>query len=466
MKPKNYFSLRGGLQHFGDKVCKFAAEKPEQLQTKGFEDLRGCNCQRCEPLADQKELDALRVFKQQEDLKAAALEEGKKLASDIITTKAAIDGELKGIVSEVVKGELEAQGISMGGAIGRIVEKKLQFDVTNSSYPSPAGYGGGSMVNPQFGRSQLSPQMKNFIHWARTGEVMDKKVLARGTDGTGGYLVPEEFRSEVIRKMADDTVMRKSGATTFSINGDSIDIPVLDAEGSGQWIGENTAYPESDPGFGNVRLTPHKYARMVRTSYELLEDSAINVADLLSSIFARDFSSAEDTAFIDGNGVDRPLGLNQATITQVAPVAGQNIVQSLRRLVYALPKKYRNGAKFYMPGALVEQLAIAIDENGRPLWQESTQEGEPARLLGYQIYETDAIPTYDLDGAGAGTALGSDVIFGNPQYYYICDKQGMRLMRSDDRYFELGQVAFRSDMRVDGKVALPDGFVKMVGLAT
>jgi HK97 family phage major capsid protein len=463
MQKVNRF--RVNLQHFADKVCKYAAEKPEQLQTKGFEDLRGCNCQRCEPLADQKELDALRVFKQQEDLKAAALEEGKKLASEIIQTKSAIDGELKGIVSEVVKGELEAQGITIGGAIGRIVEKKLQFDVTGSNYPSPAGFG-GSMVNPQFGRSQLSPQMKNFIHWARTGEVMDKKVLARGTDGAGGYLVPEEFRSEVIRKMAEDTVMRKSGATTFTINGDSIDIPVLDAEGSGQWIGENTAYPESDPVFDNVRLTPHKYARMVRTSYELLEDSAINVADLLSSIFARDFSSAEDFAFIDGSGVDRPFGLNRATLTSVAPTAGENILSSLRRLVYALPKKYRNGAKFFMPGALVEQLALAVDANGRPLWQESTQEGEPARVLGYQIMETDAMPVYDLDGAGAGTATGADIIFGNPQYYYICDKQGMRLMRSDDRYFELGQVAFRSDMRVDGKVALPEAFVKLVGLAT
>lgn len=458
MQKINRFKIN--LQHFADKVCKFAADKPEQLQTKSFDDLRGCNCQRCEPLADQKELDALRVFKQNEDLKAAALEEGKKLAAEIVTTKAAIDGELKGIVSEVVKNELESQGITMGGAIGRIVEKKLQFDVSSgSNYPAP-------MLNTGYGRSQLSPQMKNFIHWTRTGEVMDKKVMARGTDGAGGYLVPEEFRSEVIRKMAASTVMRRSGATSFTISGDAIDIPVLDGEGSGQWIGENTQYAESDPTFDNVRLTPHKYARMVRTSYELLEDSAINVADLLSSIFANDFSAAEDLAFLDGNGVDRPLGLNRAALTQVAPVAGENIVASLRRLIYALPKQYRAGAKFYLNGAIMQQIALAVDANGRPLWQESVQEGEPGRILGYPIFESDALPTYDIDGAGAGTALGADVIFGNPSYYYIADRQGMRLQRSDDRFFEYGQIAFRSDMRVDGKVALPDGFVKLVGLAT
>ena len=447
------------LQFFAEQICKYNAEKPEALQTKSYDDLRGCNCVRCQPIADQKELDALRVFKQQSDLKDAALEQGKQLAAEIMSTKQTLDGELKGIVADVVKKELEANGVQMGGTLGRIVEKKLQFDITNAGYGAP-------MVNTQYGRHQLSPQMKNFIHWARTGEVLDTKVLARGTDATGGYLVPEEFRTEVIRKMQSDTVMRRSGARTFTISGDVIDIPVLDGEGSGQWIGENTAYPESDPSFDNVRMTPHKYARMVRTSYELLEDSAINVADLLSSIFASDFARAEDTAFMNGAGLDRPLGLNQTALTTIARVGGENIVQSLRRLIYSLPRQYRAGARFYMNGSAVQSLALAVDANGRPLWQESIQDGEPARVMGYSVFESDDLPVYDLDGAGAGTATGSDIIFGNPNYYYICDRQGMRLQRSDDRFFELGQVAFRSDMRVDGKVALPEAFVKLVGLPT
>ncbi|WP_018130707.1 phage major capsid protein [Effusibacillus pohliae] len=434
--------------------CKFADKKAEQLHELKFEELRSCNCERCAPIADVKELEQLRAFKQEQDLKAAAIEEGKRLAKEIIETGKAVNDELKDMVQQVVQEELKSAGFDFSTPIQRLVEKKMQFDVSNAP-----------RINSRHGRDQLSPEMKSFIHWAKTGEVIDRKALAGGTANAGGYLVPEEFRSEVIRKLAALTVVRRSGARAFPVSSDSISIPVVSANGSGAWTGENQQYQESDPTFGNVNLTPHKYTRLVRASVELLEDSAINVADLLADIFAEDFAAAEDAAFVAGDGVNKPTGIAQAAIGTVAAAntSDQNQADSLVKTVYALPRQYRNGAVWYINSKAIQRIRLLKDANGRYIWQDGLQEGEPARLLGYPVFETDALAEYDLDGAGAGTDMGSNIIFGNPRYYYIADRTGMRLERSADRYFEFGQVAFRSDMRVDGKVALADAFKKLTG---
>lgn len=444
------------LQQFAETKCKNAEVKAEKLHEMKLEDLRACNCGRCSGAADTKELDELRVFRQEQELKEAAKQQAKELAAEIIATGKTVDNELKGMVNDLVKEELQKAGMDLSTPIQRIVEKKMQFDV--SSAPR---------VNGQYGRQQMSPQMKNFVHWAKTGEVLERKVLNEGAAGAGGILVPEEFRAEVIRKLAVLTVMRRAGARAIPMGGDSLTFPVLQASGSGAWTAENTAFHEEDPTLGDVTLTPHKYTRLVRTSTELLEDSAIDVASLLSDIFAEDFVAAEDLTFINGTGAGQPTGLYRAAVRTLASTGTTTdaLIADLTRTIYSVPRRYRQGSVWFIPGSLIETIALMRDTTGKPIWiGGNIQDGEPARLLGYPVFETDEPLDYDLDGAGAGTALGNDIVFGNPRYYYIGDRQQMRLDRSTERYFELGQVAFRADMRVDGKVALTDPFAKLTGV--
>jgi HK97 family phage major capsid protein len=432
--------------------CKNHETKNEKLHELKFEDLQACGCERCQPAAEQKELDNLRAWKQQDDSEKAASQRAEQIAQEIIDKNKEVDDEIGTKVNDIVNQKLEENGVNLNNKYTRrLVEQKMHFDNKNV-YASPA-----------YGRQSLSPQMKSFVHWAKTGEAVDRKAMGGGTDIAGGYLVPEEFRAEVIRKLKPLTVVRRAGARAITMNSDTLDIPVVSANGSGSWIGENTTYAESEPTLDNVRLTPFKYARLVRASYEMMEDSAIDVANLLSDIFAEDFSAAEDAAFINGAGTDRPTGINQASLGSIA--ASSSLADDIVKLVYTLARQYRSGSAFMLRGEVIQLVRLLKDGNGRYLWQDGLQEGEPPRLLGYPVYESNDLPEYDLDGSGTGTAMGSDVLFGNPRYYYIGDRQGLRLDRSQDRYFELGQIAFRSDLRTDGKVALTDAFKKLTGVA-
>jgi HK97 family phage major capsid protein len=379
-----------------------------------------------------------------EQPKADNTEETKKVAKDILEAGKAVNDELKSMIGDIVKAQIAATQPPQ-------VEKKMQFESKTIH------------ANTQHGRDSLSPEMKSFVHWARTGEVTDRKALGGiATPSAGGYLVPEEFRAEIIRKMIPLTVMRRAGARQFTISGGDTMIPVLESSGQGGWVSENTAYTESEPTFGEISLRPNKYTRLVKASYEMLEDSAINVADLLSDIFSEDFAAAEDAAFVNGTGVGRPTGLFKAAITSVASTNTDDgtLADSLMKLIYALPRQYRNGSVFFLSGKAIAKVRLLKGANGQYLWESSLKAGEPDRLLGYPVFESVDIPEATI---GAGPDTGSDIIFGHPKHYYIADRQGMVLERSNERFFELGQVAFRSDMRVDGKVALADGFRKLTG---
>jgi HK97 family phage major capsid protein len=321
-------------------------------------------------------------------------------------------------------------------------------------------------ANTKYGRESLSPEMKSFIHWAKTGEVERKAALTGGVDANGGYLVPEEFSNEVVRKMKNIVVVRSAGARVLTIGSDKINVPVVSSEGAGGWMAATTqgsAYTQSEPTFSEVELTPHKYNRIALVSYEMLEDSFLNVADLLADIFAEDFASAEDKAFIAGTGTGQPEGMDtNANVVSVGLGTTFALTAAdIFNIVYSLPRKYRNGACWFIHDAVVAKIRQFEDGSGQYIWTEGNLvNGEPPRLAGYPVYTSDALLKTDVDGGAAGNQPGSNLIFGNPRYYYIADRQGFRLQRSTERYFDTGQVAFRADKRVDGKIALAEAFVK------
>ena len=48
------------------------------------------------------------------------------------------------------------------------------------------------------------------------------------------------------------------------------------------------------------------------------------------------------------------------------------------------------------------------------------------------------------------------VLFGDLQFYWIGDRQGVTFRRLNERYAETGQVGFLASKRVDGKLILPE----------
>ena len=275
-------------------------------------------------------------------------------------------------------------------------------------------------------------------------------VLQEGVDTAGGYLVPEEYDKRLIDGLTEENIMRTLG-TTITTSGEH-KINIAGAKPAASWIEEGGALVFEDASFDQIILDAHKLHVAIKVTDELLYDNAFNLESYILTQFSKALANAEENAFLNGDGVGKPLGIfaenggGQVAITTntQSSITSDEIIN----LVHSLKRPYRKNAKFIMNDQTIALIRKLKDNNGAYLWQPSLQAGEPDRLFGYPVYTSAYVPT---------VAAGKPVIaFGDFSYYNIGD----RGVRSFDQLRELfagnGMVGFLAKERVDGKLVLPE----------
>lgn len=282
------------------------------------------------------------------------------------------------------------------------------------------------------------------------GKALIHNVLSESTDADGGYLVPDEFESQIMAALDEANVVR-SLAKVITTHHDR-KIPIAVGHSIATWTAENAAFTESNPTFGQKQIDAFKLTDLIRVSVELLQDSEFDLEDYITREIARAFGIAEEQAFCVGTGTNQPTGIftaNGGTVGVTAASATAVTVDEVISLVYALKSPYRRNAKFLMNDATVSLLRKLKDNNGAYLWQPSVQAGQPDKLLGYDIYTSPYVPTV-AEGAYA-------IAFGDFQNYWIGDRAGRTVQRLNELYATNGQIGYVATERVDGKVILPEG---------
>lgn len=282
------------------------------------------------------------------------------------------------------------------------------------------------------------------------GKAPIHNVLSESVDADGGYLVPEEFETQIITGLDEANVIR-SLAKVITTHHDR-KIPIAVGHSVATWTAENAAYTESNPTFGQKQIDAFKLTDLIRVSVELLQDAAFPLEQYIANEFARAFGIAEEQAFCVGTGVNQPTGIFTASggaVGVTSASATAITVDEIISLVYALKSPYRRNAKFLMNDATVSLLRKLKDNNGAYLWQPSVQAGQPDKLLGYDLYTSPYVPTVE---AGAFA-----IAFGDFQNYWIGDRAGRTVQRLNELYATNGQVGYVATERVDGKVILTEG---------
>jgi len=199
---------------------------------------------------------------------------------------------------------------------------------------------------------------------------------------------------------------------------------------------------------------PHKLHVAIKVTEELLYDSAFNLESYITTQFGMALANAEEDAFLNGDGVGKPLGLFAATgggtvaDTLTAAVKSDDLIN----LVYALKRPYRKKASFILNDQTLASLRKLKDNNGAYIWQPSYQAGEPDRLLGY-AYHTSAYAPADA------------IAFGDYSYYNIGDRGTRSFAELKELFAGNGMVGFVAKERVDGKLVLPEA-VQILKLQT
>ena len=204
-----------------------------------------------------------------------------------------------------------------------------------------------------------------------------------GDSEYGGYLIPEEFRNQLL-----EIAIKKSNilnmALTIPMMTNAIHIPyVSGTDRSGglvhggiefSWLDEEGAKSETRPKFGKIQLRLKKMAGLVYASDEILEDSPISLEPLLSRMFSDALAWQLDNVFINGSGAGKPLGvLNAPCLISVAKEAGQQADTIIFENVLKMYSRMwdKTNAVFMANDNTFQQLAqmsLSVGTAGAPVW--------------------------------------------------------------------------------------------------
>jgi len=307
------------------------------------------------------------------------------------------------------------------------------------------------------GSAQEDEYKSAFDKWARKGDRYEAELESKAlvtNDTTGGFLVPKTVESGIRADLRTLSPIRAE-ANVISTSNDRYTF-LLNKRGlTVGWVGETDARPETaTPTLAEVTLPGGEIYANPAVSQRALDDSQFNLEAWLTTEIVNEMAIAENKAFVNGDGVNKPKGFvtdaNIATVKTGAAAALPAGADYLFNLIYKMDSAYRAGAKFYSNGAVSASLRTVKDSTGNYIWQPSLVLGQPASIAGYAHVELE-----DMDAVVAG---GVPLAFANmKQGYTIADRIGVRTLR--DPYTHKPFVHFYATKRVSGMVTDAKAFV-------
>ena len=299
--------------------------------------------------------------------------------------------------------------------------------------------------------------------------------LGESFGDAGGFLVPEEFRPDLMQIPLEQSIIRPR-AFTMPMASASLRIPaVKDSSHASNLFGgvsaswgseaEDISSSSNQPAFGQVVLDAHKLTGYTVVSNELIQDSAIAVDTLLSRMFGQAISYFEDVAFISGTGAGQPQGiLNSECLVTVAKETGQaatTIVKENLDKMYArlLPSSHGN-AVWIANSDIFPQLASlsqAVGTGGGPVWVSQMAGGPPTSIYGHPVIFTEKAATLGTVG---------DIMLVDLSYYLIGDRQALTTAASPHVRFVNQETVFSFTERLDGRMWLDSALTPRTGSNT
>ena len=322
-------------------------------------------------------------------------------------------------------------------------------------------------VQEQMGHTQKEEarfQTDTFVKWLRspsddvfwkTASADEVKAMQEETDAEGGFFVPEQFISQTIHDPGVPGSQLRPLCTVIRVSSKDGYVPTM---GSATWaaIAEEAAFSDQTPTVGQVAFSLEKSGGLIKTTRELLEDSAVNLPALLTQIFQESAGRFEDVGIISGNNTTQYAGIMSDSDVAFYTMAGSTsvVVADLIGTFYALEAQHRANSTWVMKSAINSLInQIQVTGNG-VTGVENITAAPSAFILGRPVVDTDV-----TSGLGGNiTSTEKIAIFGDFRQYYIFDRVGFTIRRNDSLYMGNDQVGFFASRRGAGQVGLAAAF--------
>jgi HK97 family phage major capsid protein len=304
--------------------------------------------------------------------------------------------------------------------------------------------------------------LAEYRRYLATGERRD---LQMDLDVAGGYTVaPEQTHSEVLRNVDNATpfraAIRKIPVTGAASLGVAAITDRISSRTRGSELGAPT--PDTNLKFGKRSLTPSPTVGLIKVSKDLLRVSTLNPEAIVSQEIAYEEAIGLEQEYMTGGGGNAPLGIFVASdngIPTTRDISTGNTstaitFDGLTRARMALKVQYRNRASWLFHRDAITQIMLIKDGNGNYIWQPSKLAGEPDRLLGNPVLESEYAPSTFTASQYVGAIL-------DPDWYWHVDQIGLEIQRLVELYAATNQVGFMYRAKNDAAPMKAEAFVRV-----
>lgn len=379
----------------------------------------------------------------------------------------------------IAKSQLKDQLQGLADANGNLVKRLDEVETSIKRVPT-GGNGAGSEIKAEAEHFERATAMlqghkyvegrepdvanyelycKSFAAMMRTDERQlsadQLKALSTGALADGGYMLTPQQSNRVLTLVRETSPMRAL-ATVETIGTDTLEFLVDEGEAAMGWVGETGSRPETGtPQLAKRSITTGEQYANPAITQKLLDDATMDPVRWLDNKVADKFGRTEATAFVLGDGVNKPRGfLNYAAGTNgtsqierftIGPIGASAALTSdlLIDMVFKLPDPYASRGAWLANRFAVPMIMKLKDSSGQYLWQPGLQQGAPATLLGRPMRFAADMPV--------PAPAAESIAFGDwAAAYTIVDRIGIRTLR--DPYTNKPYVHFYSTRRVGGAV--------------
>ena len=313
-----------------------------------------------------------------------------------------------------------------------------------------------------------------------------KKNLTTIVGDQAGYFCPPEIDLELQKVLFETSPLRQVATVKTTTRG-HYEFRIRTQLPSATWGNDEQDPPaeSSNQLYQLGKIAVDKLQAIPVISVDMLEDSIVNIEAELRDALQEAFMLAENKAFIDGNGQDRPTGIveyakngapNFATdkplkmVTQDfdksnydAAEGSYHLADALLNLNAKLLSPYKRRAVYLMSRQVKNLVRQVKDKNNQYLFSvgqnwggvqgvPQIRDGRNGMVNGYGILECDDLPSEFTVGE-------FPIFFGDFSSYVILDRIGLRLLK--DEITSKGMVKYWFRKRVGGGFKFLQGVVAM-----
>jgi HK97 family phage major capsid protein len=319
------------------------------------------------------------------------------------------------------------------------------------------------------------------------GESM--KILNEGSDSSGGFWIPPDYRPDLIKKIAVMSTVRQN-ASVFTTGSDGITFPSVNYNGASDdtyaqlftsgvrfsWRnsqGSTSDYSEAtNPIAGTINIPVNLATAAIILTREQLEDNAFDLLGYISSLGAEAFSLGEESAFTNGTGAGQPQGFTNHPSMAIAYSTyattagstywGNKILTGSTTVTWGtgttgilgvetqLPPQYENNAKWFASKATYAAIrALNAGTATLPQWSlgdayPNYSNGMSSALLGYSNLKNQFVTSV--------TNAVQFLYLGDMSGYYIADRVGLSVEVFREVYGLRDQVVVYMRKRTGGQL--------------